>query len=43
MRMSEFTVSEGGMNTCAPELFASDPMGIMRSPVGVGGCFFVDA
>lgn len=35
-------MSEGGVNTCPPELFANDPMGMMRSPVGAGGYFSVD-
>lgn len=37
MGRCKFTVSDGGKNTCAPDLFASDPMGIMRSPVEAGG------
>jgi len=34
---SLFTVSDGGKNTCASELFANDPMGMMRSLVGAEG------
>lgn len=42
-RKRKFTVSEGGTNTCVPELFANDPIGMIRSAVGAGGYFFVDA
>ena len=31
------------MNTCAPELVANDPIGMMRLAVEAGGYFFVDA
>lgn len=42
-RKDKLTVSDGGKNTCAPELFANDPMGITTFPVGAGGYSFVDA